>query len=109
MTIFLETLIYGEGKDLNLCNNLTFGYCAFPGTSHNWLPHPDFFCLYLKVVFKVVAWAVLGSYSVFLGVSHVHRRNICYSTSLCFSPVIFLLPAGGGRGGECVSAKNREG
>ena len=28
---FLETLIQGEGKDLNMHNSLTHFYCAFPG------------------------------------------------------------------------------
>ena len=27
----LETLSWGESKDLNLHNDLTFVYCAFPG------------------------------------------------------------------------------
>ena len=33
----LETLINGEGKDFNLCNNLALVYVLFLMTSHNWL------------------------------------------------------------------------
>lgn len=34
MTKFLETLNNGEDPDLNLHNNHTFDYCAFPGNLH---------------------------------------------------------------------------
>ena len=37
----LETLNNVEGKDLNLHNNLTTVYCAFPGLSHIWPPRPQ--------------------------------------------------------------------
>lgn len=40
-----------------------------------------------KLVFKVVLCATLGSYSVFLGLSHKYRRHLCYQTSVGFSLV----------------------
>lgn len=55
----LETLISGEGRDLNLHNNLTFLYWDFswspPATGH---PQPPMFfiCLWLKMAFKLVTW-----------------------------------------------------
>lgn len=41
-------------------------------------PHNVFSCLYLEMVFKVVTWAIPGSYSVFLSLSHVYRRFPCH-------------------------------
>lgn len=40
-----------------------------------------------RLVFKVVVCTTLGSYSVFLGLSHKYRRHTCYQTSVCFSLV----------------------
>ena len=37
----LETLISGEGTDLNLHNNLTLVYCAFPGNFPRRSTHPQ--------------------------------------------------------------------
>lgn len=37
----LETLINAEGKDLNLHNNHTLVYCAFPGNLPYLTPHPQ--------------------------------------------------------------------
>ena len=54
--------------------------------SHNWLPKPDIFCFYLEMVFKVMAWAISGSYSVFLGIS-VYAGDMHVTKSL----LIFLL------------------
>lgn len=96
VTVSLETLLI-QKTDLNLHNNLTLVYYAFldklPGLT---LPSPNIiFCLQMKMVFKVkmifkvneyqvkmvfkvVASAILVSYPVFLGLSHVYKKYTCY-------------------------------
>ena len=47
---------------------------------------------------------------MFLGISHVYRRYICYQNSVCFSPVYlsFIMgPGGGGAGGRCLNQDPR--
>ena len=69
MTKSLEILIKREGNHFNSCNNHTLVYCALLGNhipGSLGLPPTSF---YLAMVFKVMAWAICGSYSVFLDIS----------------------------------------
>ena len=50
----------------------------------------------LSWVFKLVAWAIPGNYSVFLGRSHVYRTYTCYLAPFSLFP-INLSSWGGGR------------
>lgn len=63
--------------DLNLYNELIFIYCACLITSYNWLPYPHLFVFRVEMVFKAIAWAFSGSYSVFLGSAMLSRRYAC--------------------------------
>lgn len=72
----LEILLSGgEGRELNLHNNLTVHYWVFPGIL---IIDSQLFCSELKMVFEVMASALCGSYSVFLGGSHRYRTYTCY-------------------------------
>lgn len=72
MTKSPETGINGEGRDLNLLNNLTIVYCALPDNRpstisiHSQQPF-SLFCLYLEMVFKEMVGTILGSLLSFLG------------------------------------------
>ena len=77
VTKSLEILISGEVRDLNLHDNLTLVCCALP---HN--------LLYLEMVFRVTAWAILESYSVFLPlymyVGGIHVIKLLFYFNLSF-------------------------
>lgn len=95
-----------EGNYLNLYNNFTLFTVLCLITYHNCLSLTSvFFCLQLEMIFKVVAWVILESYSVFSGCLtciHVYRRYTCYSTSVEFSAVDMSFYY------REVSAKNRK-
>lgn len=75
-------------ENLNLQNNHTLVYCVLPGHLPQLLPTPNIFlCLKLEMVFKVMAWVILGCYSVSPGLSYVYRRYPCYQIYVCFSLV----------------------
>lgn len=62
------TFISRKGNYLNLYNNFTLFTVLCLITYHNWLSLTSvFFCLQLGMIFKVVTWAILESYSVFAG------------------------------------------
>lgn len=76
---FLETLINGEGKDLNLYSTLNFVYCAFSGNL------PKLTSL-LPPIASVFSWrqyfkVMLGHIRELLSfpdLSHVYKRYVCY-------------------------------
>lgn len=71
--------ISGEDIDLNLYNSHTLVNCVFLETSCDQIPTlPTPSCLWMEMVFKVMAWVIWGSYSAFLGISHVYRKYTCY-------------------------------
>lgn len=87
----LETLNNAQGNDFNLCNSLTVFTALFLVTSITGFPlQPSIFCLWLEMVFKIVAWAI-RRITVFLGVSQVHRTYKFYSFFVCFPPNNVLL------------------
>ena len=53
----------------------------------------SFLRLQLKIKFKLVVWAILGSSSVFLGISHIHGRYTCFSPVNLF--FFFFMGSGG--------------
>lgn len=64
-----------ESTHLSLHTTLPLFTLLYQGTSHNWpppSPHTMSFCLSLKMVCKVVAWAIWRSYSFSPGISHGH-------------------------------------
>ena len=80
MTLNVQKLINVEGMDLNLYNELVLIYCALPDKLL--LLAPLSFCLQVEMVFKAMAWAFSGSYSVFLGLSHVVNEICMLSCSV---------------------------
>lgn len=69
--------------------------------SHNWPPAHTIFCLWLEMVFKVVAWAISKSNSVFL-VSPMYTRGTHVIKLVFLGLVCFNYRKGG------FSAKNPE-
>ena len=92
MTLIFRNLSKEVDSDLHLHNIHILVYYAFPGNPPNWSSLPKiFFNLYLEMVLKVMAWAILGSYSVFLGLSYVKRKCACYKILFIFLLLICLL------------------
>lgn len=79
MALLLEALTSEEGKDLSLQNNFSLLYCAFPDNpSKTDSSTLNIFCLWLKIIYKVVATAILATYAAFLSLFYVRRRYTCY-------------------------------
>lgn len=78
MAKYLESFINGEVLDFNIYSNLTLVEMLCLITFHKQRLPPSTSLVWLEMVFKVVAWDISGSYSVFLGISEVYRRYTSY-------------------------------